>query len=33
LVTIESIEGDAVGGGNSPRWTRLTVKADISGSE
>ena len=34
LVAIESIDGDAaIGQGNPPRWTRITVKADISGQE
>lgn len=33
LVTIESVEGDAVAQGVPPRWTRITVKADISGQE
>lgn len=33
LVTIEAIEGDPDARENRPRWTRLTVKADISGQE
>lgn len=33
LVTIEVIEGDNDELGNRPRWTRLIVKADISGQE
>lgn len=33
LVKIEAIEGDPDDQGNRSRWTRLTVKADISGQE
>ena len=33
LVTIEFVEGDAVVQGEPTRWTRITVKADISGQE
>jgi hypothetical protein len=32
LVKIEAIDGEA-GNGANPRWTRLTVKADITGHE
>lgn len=33
LMTIESIDGNIVAQGDPTRWTRITVKADISGQE